>query len=195
MQDELAKLKRKRARADFPHLSLEDDEYVKLVLRRTPVVPVLFFSVAIIGPLLLIAAFLLLQSSSQGFLYFGDDAYKVLVIIAIIFFIVTSVVAIVYWRVYHKNVLYVTNKHVIQLVSRSLFAKSTKIIDLTSIEDVSFKQAGMIQSFLKYGTLRISTIGTETTYTFPYCIAPTQEIDIITKAMRERKKDTWNDKN
>ena len=54
------------------------------------------------------------------------------------------------------------------------------VIDLVSVEDVSFKQAGLFEHLFEVGTLRMSTIGDETTYIFKYLDTPTDELETIT---------------
>ncbi|MBQ6605362.1 hypothetical protein IJH66_00005, partial [Candidatus Saccharibacteria bacterium] len=47
------------------------------------------------------------------------------------------------------------------------------------IEDVSFKQSGIFDYLFKIGTIRMSTVGDETTYTFPFVDTPTDEVEMI----------------
>jgi hypothetical protein len=81
----------------------------------------------------------------------------------------------------------ITNKHVIQMVMKSPVATSVNIIDLQSIEDASFHQSGLLQKLFRYGTLRLSTIGDETTYTFPYSDVSPSELKAISKLITEAK--------
>ena len=82
-------------------------------------------------------------------------------------------------KVYKGNRLYVTNKRLIHYEQTSLTAKSVNTIDLVSVEDVSFKQKGLIDQIFQLGSLRMSTVGDETTYTFKYAAKPTDEIETI----------------
>ena len=92
-------------------------------------------------------------------------------------------------HVYSNNKLFVTNKRIIQRSQSTLFASSTNIIDLVSIEDVSFKQSGLLEHILKVGTLRMSTIGEETTYTFKYVDTPIDELETITHLVHVEKQE------
>ena len=61
------------------------------------------------------------------------------------------------------------------------------VIDLVSVEDVSFKQSGLFEHLFEVGTLRMSTIGDETTYIFKYLDTPTDELEIITHYVHVEK--------
>ena len=78
--------------------------------------------------------------------------------------------------------------HVIQMVMSSLVSTSVNIIDLYSVEDASFRQEGILQKLFGYGTLRLATVGDETTYTFKYSdIKPAEfraVIELITNAKK-----------
>ena len=90
--------------------------------------------------------------------------------------------------IYNGNKLFVTNKHVVQLVMSSLVSSSENMIDLPSIEDVSFRQEGIMQQMFHYGTLRLATVGDETTYTFKYSDISSEELKAVSKLVTEAKK-------
>ena len=110
------------------------------------------------------------------------------VIIDVIFGVVL-ICALISMNVYQNNKLFITNKRIIQQSQASLFASSTNVIDLVSIEDVSFKQTGLFEHLLKIGTLRMSTIGEETTYTFKYVDTPINELETITHLVHVEKQE------
>ena len=70
----------------------------------------------------------------------------------------------------------------------SLVSSSVNIIDLTSVEDASFRQDGIWQRILHYGTFRLSTVGDETTYTFKYSDIAPAELKAVTKLISDAKK-------
>ena len=90
-----------------------------------------------------------MNSASKGFFSIVLDVVFGVVLIA----------ALVSSNVYASNKLFVTNKRIIQKTQASLFSSATNVIDLISIEDVSFKQTGLFEHILKIGTLRMSTVG------------------------------------
>ena len=89
---------------------------------------------------------------------------------------------------YRGNILYVTNKRAIQLVMNSLVSSSRNVIDLASVEDVSYRQDGLMQKMFHFGTLRLATVGDETTYTFKYSDISHENLEGISKLVSEAKK-------
>ena len=90
--------------------------------------------------------------------------------------------------IYNANEVFITNQRAIQKSRSSLFANSTNIIELRRIEDVSFRQQTLIDHLVQIGTLRMSTVGDETTYTFKYLDTPHDEVKIISHLVYENKK-------
>jgi hypothetical protein len=78
------------------------------------------------------------------------------------------IIGLISLTVHRGNKLFITNRRVIQMVMTSPVVNSVNIIDLSSVEDASFRQENLLQSLFHYGTLRLSTVGDETTYTFKY---------------------------
>ena len=70
----------------------------------------------------------------------------------------------------------------------SLVSTSVNIIDLGSIEDASFRQDTIWQKMFNFGTLRLSTVGDETTYTFKYSDIAPEDLKAITKLITNAKK-------
>ena len=89
--------------------------------------------------------------------------------------------------VYNGNKLFITNKHVIQMIMVSPLSSSFNMIDLSSIEDTSFSQDGILQKMFGYGTFRLSTVGEETTYTFKKSDITTEEVKAISKLVTSAK--------
>ena len=108
------------------------------------------------------------------------------IVIDVVFGVIV-IAALIGLNVYSNNRLFVTNKRIIQQAQASLFSSSTNVIDLVSIEDVSFKQSGIWEHLIKVGTLRMSTIGEETTYTFKYVDTPIDELETITHLVHVEK--------
>lgn len=183
MKKDLVNLHHARSKQDFPELKLEDDEFVELALRRTRVGIVLIWSGVVIGGLLLALVLGIFGASNN----MSADTERYLGFLLLALLAVILVIAMVAVRVYNGNSIYITNRRVIQIEMTSLFAKSKNVIDLVSIEDVSFKQTGLMQYAFRYGTLRMATVGDETTYTFTYLDKPTDEMDVITHLLHVAK--------
>jgi len=187
MDEGLIKIRHARSKKDFPFLKLEDDEYVVFSFKRAKICLMLmmgtfgFLAIAILISILLVP--LIRNTSSvdsmgRNFLY----------IILFTLLAATVLAAILALRVFRGNRVIITNKHVIQFTMISPVVNSINMIDLSSIEDASFSQGGLIQKILHYGTFRLSTIGDETTYTFPYSDVTASELRAVARLITEAKK-------
>ena len=178
MDEGLVRIRHKRSVKDFPFLKLEDNEYVEFAFKRARIWLNLILGSLSAGLILILLAFLLVllgQSSIDAtgisFLYIILGALLFAVLLAGLFTII----------VYRGNRLFVTNKHVIQLTMVSPMANSVNMIDLSSIEDTSFSQNGIMQKIFGYGTFRLSTIGEESTYTFKNSDITQEELRAVSK--------------
>jgi len=190
MKKELAALKHARSAKDFPEIDLEENEYVVLHIKRAQVGVVLIW----------IAVGILLVALSLGLIYFAnhnnlestmfvlnDTAVGYLRLAAFALYAIIVFGGVVTQSIYNQNQLYITNFRAIQKSRTSLFANSTNIIKLTRVEDVSYRQKSLLDHLLKIGTLRMSTVGDETTYTFQWLETPHDEVKVISHLVYENK--------
>ena len=188
MKSDLDMLRHARSAKDFPEIGLEEDEFVELAIHRSPVYVILIWAGELLVAIFLLVILMLLFTGSMDYFFPVDANGKSF--IYLLTYIIAGVVLIgglVTTHVHRNNKLFVTNRRLIQLEMKSLFAKSTNVIDLISIEDASFKQSGIFEYILKTGTLRMSTVGDETTYTFKYMDIPTNELEIISHLVHVEK--------
>ncbi len=190
MKSDLAKLRHARSKKDFPDISLEENEYVVLKIKRSGIIPIMVWTGVILAAIFFIALNILIGHTVNNAMFSMDQSSRAFfsVIIDVIFGVVL-ICALISMNVYQNNKLFITNKRIIQQSQASLFASSTNVIDLVSIEDVSFKQTGLFEHLLKIGTLRMSTIGEETTYTFKYVDTPINELETITHLVHVEKQE------
>lgn len=188
MKNDLENLRHSRSKKDFPEISLEEDEYVILKIKRSGILPVLIWAGVALAGVLLIALNILVAGTANVFSTTATSQALFSIIVDIVFGVIL-IAALISTHVYNLNRLFITNKRVIQNLQTSLFAGSTNVIDLVSIEDVSFKQSGIWDHILKTGTLRMSTIGDETTYTFTWMDEPNDELETITHLVHVAKED------
>ncbi|MBR3144135.1 PH domain-containing protein [Candidatus Saccharibacteria bacterium] len=187
MDEGLTKIRHERSKKDFPFLKLENDEYVEYAFSRARVCLAMIFGGVAVGVIVILLAFLLVLLGQNSLDDMGRNFMYVLLAALVIVALMIGIVALV---VYRGNRLFITNKHVIQLVMKSPVATSINMIDLQSIEDASFHQNGILQKMFHYGTFRLSTVGDETTYTFDYSdISPT-ELREVAQLITDAKKKT-----
>lgn len=189
MKSDLAKLRHARSVKDFPDINLEADEYMKLAICRSPIMIVLIWAgeaLAIVG-LFALLIFLQRNSTSGPVFQLDQNGQSFLLLCIYVLMGVTVIAGLISTHVYRRNKIFITNKRLIQQIATSLFISSTNIIELVSIEDVSFKQSGIIDYIFKIGTLRMSTVGEETTYTLKYVDSPNNELEVITHLVHVEK--------
>ncbi|MBQ3306214.1 PH domain-containing protein [Candidatus Saccharibacteria bacterium] len=191
MKEDLVKLHHARSQKDFPGLNLEEGEYVEFVIRRAPVGIYLIWGLAGIAvvTLLICLGLLITDNNAAATLNINQSAIAYLYAIIFILFGIIGIAAFVAIRVYKSNRLVISNSRLFHYQSLSLFSRSTNVIDLASIEDVSYRQTGLFDHLLHMGTIRLSTVGDETTYTFKYVAIPKARLDSITHLVHVAKKD------
>ncbi len=187
MDENLAKIRHERSVRDFPGLKLDEDEYVEFVFSRAKICLLMIIVGITLGLGAILLAFLLVLLGQESIDEMGKHY------LFIILFALLASALIIGWisiTIYRGNKLFITNKHVIQLVMTSPMASSVNIIELKKIEDASFRRDGILQTIFNYGTFRLSTVGDETTYTFKYSDITTEELKEITDLISRKKKNS-----
>ena len=185
MDEGLVKIRHERSKRDFPGVRLEEDEYVEFAFSRARVCLWLILGGVATGLVLILLAFLLVLMG-QGMI--DETGRRFLFIILFALLAAALVTCIVSSIIYHGNKLFITNKRAIQMITISPVINSVNVIDLTSVEDVSFKQSSLLQRIFHYGTLRLSTVGDETTYTFKFSDISGEDLKAVTKLVSDAKK-------
>ena len=192
MDEGLAKIRHARSRKDFPFLKLEDDEYVEFAFSRAKVCLFMIFGGVAGGLILILFSFLLIILGQNTMDAMGRNFMFIILACLIVAALLMGWAGV---TVYRGNRLFLTNKHVIQMVMKSPMATSVNVIDLPSIEDASFHQNGILQKIFGYGTFRLSTVGDETTYTFAYSDIAPEELRAVSNLITEAKEKARKEKN
>lgn len=170
----------------YPHLNLSAGEFVVMDVKRHPVgllLPVLASGITILA----IVAVMILYPADAGSIIPGLPSYgDILPIMLILMLLIGAGGSIAVW-VYLQNQFYLTNESVIQEIQHSLFSRHEQTVSLGSIEDASFKQSGIFQHMLDYGTVRLSTEGEETTYRFAFVANPRNHVAVLNNAVEAFK--------
>ena len=185
MDENLAKIRHERSKKDFPGLSLEEGEYVEFAFSRAKICLLLILGGMAFGIIVVLLAFL---TALLGQEMIDEMGRKFLFIILLALLAAAVIMGMIALMTYRGNKLYVTNRRVIQLVMNSLVSSSKNVIDLSSVEDVSFRQDGILQRLLGFGTLRLATVGDETTYTFKYSDISPSDLEAMSELVSDAKK-------
>ena len=165
MKKELAQVKHARSAKDFPEIDLEENEYVVLHIKRAPIGRAIIWT--IVGLMIFALSLALISLSNNNVLentmFVINSAslhYLRLAILAVYGVVIFA--GFVGQSIYNQNQMYITNLRAIQMQRTSFFDHVFNI-----------------------GTLRMSTVGEETTYTFPWLASPEDEIRIISHLVAE----------
>lgn len=185
MDENLAKIRHERSKRDFPSLKLDEGEYVEFFFKRAKICLKLIWWATFSGLVIVLVGFLLVLINQD---VIDDMGRKFLFIILGALLTAAAIIWLLALKLYNGNKLYVTNMHVIQMVMNSPVSTSINMIDLKAVEDASFHQKNLFQKMFHYGTLRLSTVGDETTYTFPYSDITTDQLRVVTELISAAKK-------
>ena len=186
MKKELVKLRHARSTKDFPNIKLDEDEHVVVSMKRSflGLIGLWLGGAICLIATLIIAVWVTHDSFFSGSLLGAFGGAKILWGVFFIVFALIIIMTLISTYVYVGNKMYVTNQRAIQNIRTSIFNTSTNVIELERIEDVSFHQKGFFGAIFNIGTLRMSTVGDETTYTFEMLDTPTDEVETISKLVR-----------
>jgi len=193
MKAELSKVQHARSAKDFPEIDLEQDEYVVLHIKRSRVGLAAIWGAVALMVVALSLTLIFFASSDYNIentvFQLNDASRHYLRLVIVLLYVLLFFGGFVAQSIYDSNHIYVTNRRAIQKSRSSIFANSTNIIELRRIEDVSFRQSSLIDHICHFGTLRMSTVGDETTYTLKYVDTPHDEVKTISHLVYECKKD------
>ena len=185
MDENLAKIRHERSKKDFPGLRLDEDEYVEFAFKRAKVCLMMIICGTGVAMIILLLAFLLVLMGQSMLDEMGRNFVFIILTALLASVILAGLVAL---RIYNGNKLFITNKRAIQMMMTSPVVNSVNVIDLVSVEDVSFRQEGVLQNLFHYGTLRLATVGDETTYTFKYSDITGENLKAVTDLISRAKK-------
>lgn len=182
------KVKHDQSRQLYPSLNLIEGEYVIAAVRRHPIGIFLQLALSVIIISLALSILLnydLVVKSLHLTGPIADTSMASLIIILVV--ILVSLFTYVTYFVFSNNRFYLTNESIIEQIQSGLFNRREQSISLGSIEDASYLQEGLLEEMINYGSIRLSTIGEETTYRFRYVARPKQTIDILNNAIEAFK--------
>lgn len=173
----------------FPDVALDEDEYVVVSVRRHPfgALGILFasaMSFVIVASIWILVCFMPNKFNLNQQMKFN-------VSLACLAILALSVLAgIIGNSIYKNNKFYVTNERVIQKLVSGLFSHKKQTISLEAIEDISFTQTGILAHMFDFGTVRLSTVGDESTYTFTMVSRPEKQTELLGDLVENSKENS-----
>lgn len=76
-----------------------------------------------------------------------------------IYLMVLSALALLVWMDFYLDMWVITNERLIDIEQKGLFSREIAEIPLRHVQDVTLEVRGVIETFLKFGTIRIQTAG------------------------------------
>jgi hypothetical protein len=77
-----------------------------------------------------------------------------------VIFMVAIMLFAVFFTTYYLDVVVVTNCRVIDFEQKHIFTRDIATIPIGNVTDIKVEIAGLLQTFLKYGTIHVQTAGT-----------------------------------
>lgn len=177
----------KQSLQQYPFLNLTEGEYVIKEVRRHMIGLVPIVGLAVVLVLLLAAAVAWYPTFLEQEQMTGLPSTGVVALLATLFGGLILAGAYVAVYVYMKNKFFLTNESVIQELQYSIFSRHEQTVSLANVEDVSYRQDGILPFLLNYGSIRLSTEGDETTYRFRYVAQPKRQVAILNNAVEAFK--------
>ena len=162
----------------YPAVKVDEDEYVVMSLRRHAIGLVGMIVVSFIIFVILVSAWILICFTPNKF----EIAESLKANLSIIFGSLSFLVLVsgyIGYSTYNANRFFITNERVIQWIVSGLLDRKNQVINLESVEDISFVQTGILQHLFNYGTIRMSTTGDESTYTFHFAKNPAKIVEVL----------------
>lgn len=184
---EEASAKHVESKRKYPFLNLSEGEYVISAIKRHPIGIISIWALVGLAIVVILSSPIIMAGLDLPFMALSSSALlsgTFIVFLLIVLAVLGGVVATV---VYDANRFFLTNESVIQHIQSGLFSKKDQTISLNNVEDASYRQHGIVQTILNYGSIRLSTEGEETTYRFHFVSDPEEQIRLLNNAVEAFK--------
>lgn len=185
---ETVRQKHEESKRAFPYLNLSEGEYIISAIKRHPIGLFQIWAVVALALVLISIGIVWVMSDSAitavGVVSESAPWLGLLLLGMMVFVFLGGIMATI---IYEGNRFFLTNESVTQHIQLALFSKKEQTISLTNIEDASFRQHGIVQSLLNYGSIRLSTEGDETTYRFNFVSDPQRQVALLNDAVEAFK--------
>jgi hypothetical protein len=176
--------------AAFPELDLLPNEYVVINVRRSLIGLIYIWLAAFFTMAVFLAGMFVLGQTGE----LGQETGVWAWLIGLLVIVVALFGGWIGGYVYRRNRLIVTSQRAFARVQVTPFAFRNQMIELEHVEDVSFKQSGILQVLFNYGTVHMSTVGDEHTYVLSFASDPaeqTRKINQVVQAVDEGESTTF----
>lgn len=184
---ETAQKKHLESRRKYPFLNLSEGEYVISAIRRHPIGLISIWGLVMLAIVITLSLPALMAWLDLSFISLSSSTIMSGTLILLLLVVLVVLAGIAATMIYDANRFFLTNESVIQHIQSGLFSKKDQTISLNNIEDASYRQHGILQTVLNYGSIRLSTEGEETTYRFYFVANPEEQIRLLNNAVEAFK--------
>lgn len=165
----------------------ESGEEIMAILRRhwfnilVQFIPVVALSVILFFGLFFLPAFfpILNLSPFDSFFYFIESLLAMFT--CVLFFLI--------WVDYYLDVWIVTDRRVVNIEQKGLFARTTSELALDKIQDITTEITGLFPTFLNYGDVFVQTAAEKERFIFRKVPRPNRIKDMLMKMQKEKEHD------
>ena len=183
------KARHDRSVKKYPEITVDEDEYVVLSMRRHSLGYLLNIIFSSIIAVFLISAWIIICFMTNPLPIPANFKPQLSIIFGSITLLLILLTYVNY-VVYRANRIVITNERAIQWISTTIMSQKKQVINLESIEDISYSRDGILQHLFDYGTVKLSTVGDESTYTFAFSPNPDKKAEFLSdvvEAARENQ--------
>lgn len=184
---EIAQKKHLESLQKYPFLNLSEGEYVINAIRRHPIGLISIWGLVALAVVIILSLPALMAWLDLSFISLSSSTIMSGTLILLLLLVLVVLGGIAATMIYDANRFFLTNESVIQHIQSGLFSKKDQTISLNNIEDASYRQHGILQTVLNYGSIRLSTEGEETTYRFYFVANPEEQIRLLNNAVEAFK--------
>lgn len=158
--------------------AINPDETKIADVRRHYVGLVLLYVQVLFGVLLAMGMILFFMSS----LTTNSAAASLFAAASLVIVFLGAVFLVLAARIYKSNQLIVTDKNITQVLQVGLFHRKVSELSMASVEDVTARQKGFLQTVFNYGTVTIETSGEQENFNFLFCPNPNAHAKMLLDA-------------
>ena len=162
----------------------EAKEEIILLLRRHPVTNVGWILVTLLLIIFPVFFFSFILSAN---IVPKNMPLGYFVVLPILWYLGTLGFAFTNFLFWYFNVYIVTNTRIIDIDWISILYKEFSSTQLSKIQDVTYKQGGILDSFFDFGTVYLQTAGTETNFEFELVPHPQHVVRQIDEILEKAK--------
>lgn len=164
----------------YPMLNLSDGEYVVTNIDRHPIGVFVIWAITVLIILLIVVCWsLLLIHPNIERNIIAPSSVPMVSAFALALAVLALAIGWAALTIFNGNKFFLTNESVIQKIQASLLSQKEQTINLENIKDASFIQRGLFQSVFGYGSIKLSTEGSNEEYLFTLVSNPQHQIAII----------------